>query len=221
MKHFLDIKSNAIGGYLVTWKMSMIQGFFLKHSMVQFLYIWKSSCTEKTQGRYRSLHTKRFRVIGFRCWYYYLIFCFAYLYSWSLNNVRHWRSRSLTQSKIWIKLLTPPNFSHLPVSAEGRFQKPSRHPNSRMLKPLFINWHRTMCTVGPLHPSIDSQPGTENTVFQPWLFESADAKPRDMGIWRADCIFIEKNLHVREPMQFKPVRFKTQLYLLFSNKINV
>lgn len=55
---------------------------------------------------------------------------------------------------------------------------------------------------------MDFQSETENAVFGLLLVEFANAKPEDT---RADCLFIEKNLSVSGPEQFKLVLFKGRL----------
>lgn len=63
-----------------------------------------------------------------------------------------------------------------------------------------ITWHRTVL-VSPLHLRI---PRALKIPFHPRFVESVDA---NLGIWRVDCVFIEKNPHVSGA-----VLFKGQLY---------
>lgn len=58
-----------------------------------------------------------------------------------------------------------------------------------------------MHTVGPVH-STDSQLQIDNIAFGSQVVESMHANLR---IWRANCIFTEKNSCMSEPTQFKPV----------------
>lgn len=51
-------------------------------------------------------------------------------------------------------------------------------PKSSAAQVTYIKWWRTMHIVSPLHPRFLLW--TENTVFNPWLVESTDAKPEDM-----------------------------------------
>lgn len=68
----------------------------------------------------------------------------------------------------------------------------------------------TRHTVGPLHAWIPNR--RSKTLFSihgwltPWM--------QNQKIQKGDCIFIENNLHVSGPMQFKPLMFKGQLYYL-------
>lgn len=64
-----------------------------------------------------------------------------------------------------------------------------------------------MDRVGPLHLCIHNCK-SKNTVFDGWLVESTDGKLRDKEDW----LFIEKNLHISRPLEFKSMLFKGQPY---------
>lgn len=50
-----------------------------------------------------------------------------------------------------------------------------------------------------------------------WLVEFAEVNP---GIGNADCIFIEKYLHLSGPAQFKPILFKCQLCFVLKDQVH-
>lgn len=52
--------------------------------------------------------------------------------------------------------------------------------------------------------------GFKSTVFDHGWLNLGCGNP---GIQRANSVFIEKNPHLSEPTQFKPVSFKGQLYV--------
>lgn len=76
-----------------------------------------------------------------------------------------------------ITLIHPKTKSSLGIG-EGLVLGPQQIPRSMDAQVLYIKWHRTLHTVGPL-ASTDSQLQTENTVFNLQFVESANAQSRD------------------------------------------